>query len=78
MPSFTGSHQARPLVHHHSAGLSYYPLADQVLLPDLHPVPADVGGDDRNTQVPGSGVYSSRAQDPGRHHAGDDQEGGGR
>lgn len=68
----SGSPETCPPVHADPAGLSDCPVGDQVLLPHLYSVPADVGGDDWNTQESGLPVHATRIEDPGRCDAGND------
>nr|CAH7763200.1 unnamed protein product [Callosobruchus chinensis] len=48
-------------------------VGDQVLQPDVHPVPLDAGGDDRYQEIIGLRLHSERIEDTGRSDAGHDQ-----
>lgn len=66
-----GAHQKSAPLHHHPVDVLDLPVDDQILQPDLHPVPADVGGDDRHKEVARLLLHQERAEDIGRRHAGD-------
>lgn len=70
-----GSHSTCSYVHRHPVCVPRLLMAHQDVLANLDSVPTDADRDDRHSQVTGHGVHAARAEDTGRHHAGDDQEG---
>lgn len=69
----SGSNKTSPHIHSHSAHLSNLPLGDKILLFNLNSLPSHAGCHDRHPEGVRPVLYTSRNEDTGRCHAGNDK-----